>query len=84
MLHFEFSSRRTSALDLRYSFGGPTSAIPLQEEAANMISAAIGKVVDRLPLWGKVIFYILTLVGSVYLIAQYGFFHFLLRVIFSP
>ena len=25
-----------------------------------MISAAIGKVVDRLPLWGKVIFYVLT------------------------
>ena len=49
-----------------------------------MISAAIGKVVDRLPLWGKVIFYVLILLGSVYCIAHYGFFHFLLRVIFSP
>jgi len=49
-----------------------------------MISAAIGKVVDRLPLWGKVIFYALTLLGSVYCIAHYGLFHFLLRVIFSP
>jgi hypothetical protein len=60
------------------------TARPLQEEAASMISAAIGKVVDRLPLWGKVIFYVLTLLGSVYCIAHYGFFHFLLRVIFSP
>jgi hypothetical protein len=60
------------------------TARPLQEEAASMISTAIGKVVDRLPLWGKVIFYVLTLLGSVYCIAHYGFFHFLLRVIFSP
>ena len=49
-----------------------------------MISTALGKVVDKLPLWGKVIFYVLTLILSVYRIAHYGFFHFLLSVIFSP
>ena len=49
-----------------------------------MISTAIGKVVDRLPLWWKVIFYVVTLLGSVYCIARYGFFHFLLRMILSP
>jgi hypothetical protein len=60
------------------------AAQPLQEDAASMISAAIGKVVDRLPMWGKVIFYVLTLFGSVYCIVHYGFFHFLLRVLFTP
>jgi hypothetical protein len=49
-----------------------------------MISASIGKVVDRLPLWGKVIFYVLTLLGSLYCIAHYGVFHFLSRMILSP
>ncbi len=49
-----------------------------------MISSALGKIVDKLPLWGKVIFYVLTLILSVYCIAHYGFFHFLLRVILSP
>ena len=49
-----------------------------------MISAAIGKVVEKLPPWGKVIFYCLTLAGSVFCIVHYGLFHFLLRVIFSP
>jgi hypothetical protein len=49
-----------------------------------MISKALGKVVDKLPLWGKVVFYVLTLILSVYCIAHYGLFHFLLRVIFSP
>lgn len=49
-----------------------------------MISSAIGKVVDKLPLWGKVIFYVLRLAGSVYCIARYGLGSFLLKVIFSP
>lgn len=49
-----------------------------------MISTAIGKVVDKLPPWAKVIFYILVVAGSVYCIAQYGLLQFLLRVIFSP
>ena len=49
-----------------------------------MISAALGKMVGRLPLWGNVIFYALAELGSVYCIAHYGFFHFLLRMILSP
>jgi hypothetical protein len=49
-----------------------------------MISTAIGKVVDKLPTWAKVIFYAFVAVVSVYCIRQYGFFSFLLRVIFSP
>lgn len=49
-----------------------------------MISSAIGKVVNKLPLWGKVIFYVLTLAGSVYCIAHYGLGSFLLKMIFSP
>lgn len=57
---------------------------PVAYSAASMISAALGKVVDKLPVWGKIIFYVLTLGLSVYCIAHYGFFHFLLRVIFSP
>jgi len=49
-----------------------------------MISEAMGKVVDKLPLWGKVIFYILTLALGVYCIARYGFWTTLLKTIFSP
>jgi hypothetical protein len=49
-----------------------------------MISRAIGKVVDKLPTWAKVIFYIFTAIGCVQLVAKYGFLPFLLRVIFSP
>jgi hypothetical protein len=39
---------------------------------------------DKLPPWGKVIFFGLTAIGSVYCIARYGLAHFLLRMIFSP
>ncbi len=49
-----------------------------------MISNAIGRLVDKLPTWAKVIFYILVAAGSLYCIAQYGFLSLLLRVIFSP
>jgi hypothetical protein len=49
-----------------------------------VISTALGKLVDKLPLWAKVIFYVLTLILSGYCIAHYGLFHFLLRVISSP
>ena len=52
--------------------------------AASMISTAIGKLVDKLPPWGKFIFCGLTVVGSGYCIARYGLLRFLLRVIFSP
>jgi hypothetical protein len=48
------------------------------------ISGAIGKLFDKLPLWARLIWVALTIVGSVYCIAHYGFLHFLLRVIFSP
>lgn len=61
-------------------------AWPLQKEVirkdANM--GVIGKAIDRLPPWAKLIFWGLTIIGSVYCIARYGFWSFLLRVIFSP
>ena len=38
---------------------------------------------SRLPRWAQGILWFLTIVGSVYCIARYGFWHFLLRVIFS-
>jgi hypothetical protein len=44
----------------------------------------IGRAIDRLPTWAKVIFWAFTVVGSVYCIARYGFWSFLLRVIFAP
>ncbi len=48
-----------------------------------MLSAAVCKVVDKLPPWGKVIFWGLSLALSAYCISHYGLFHFLLRVTFS-
>ena len=45
---------------------------------------AIDKIFDKLPLWAKLIFFALTIVGSVYCVARYGFWSFLLKVIFSP
>jgi hypothetical protein len=39
---------------------------------------------DRLPTWGEEIFYILSILGCVYCISEYGFWSFLLRVVFSP
>jgi hypothetical protein len=44
----------------------------------------ISKAIDKLPTWAKVIFYICTVLGGVYCIAQYGFLSVLLHVIFSP
>jgi len=44
----------------------------------------ISRSIDRLPRWAKGIFWILTILGSVYCIARYGFWEYLLRVIFSP
>lgn len=46
--------------------------------------ALISNAVDRMPIWAKLILAGLTVFGSVYYIARYGFFHFLLRMIFSP
>lgn len=44
----------------------------------------ISRAIDKLPTWGKVIFYGVTVLGSMYCIGRYGFFSFLLCVIFSP
>ena len=44
----------------------------------------ISKTIDKLPAWAKLVFWAATAVASIYCIRQYGFFHFLLRVIFSP
>lgn len=49
-----------------------------------MISKALDRLVNKFPVWGKFIFFGLTVVGSVYYISHYGFWHFLLRMIFSP
>jgi hypothetical protein len=44
----------------------------------------ISRAVDRLPTWAKFILAALTVVGSVYYIARYGFLTFLLKAVFSP
>jgi len=44
----------------------------------------MGKVVDKLPTWAKVIFHVFVAVVSLYCIRQYGLGSFLLRVIFGP
>jgi hypothetical protein len=49
-----------------------------------MFYRAIDKVLDKLPTWVKFILVVLTAVSSVYCIAKYGFWSFLLKVIFSP
>jgi hypothetical protein len=53
-------------------------------EWLSVISNALDKVFNKLPTWAKVIFVVLTIVGSVYMIAKDGFWYFILRVIFSP
>jgi len=49
-----------------------------------MISTLISKAVDRLPKWAQRTFMAFAVIGSVYCIARYGFWSFLLRLIFSP
>lgn len=51
---------------------------------AIMFSKAINKAFDKLPPWVKLILAVLTVLLSVYCIAKYGFWSFILRVIFSP
>jgi len=51
---------------------------------AVMVSKLFDRVWDKLPTWAKFVFAILTIIASVYLIAQDGFWTFLLHVIFSP
>jgi hypothetical protein len=48
------------------------------------IRGSISRAVDKLPTWVKFIFTALAILGSMYYIARYGFFSFLLRMIFSP
>ena len=48
------------------------------------ISRAIDRLVDKLPGWAKLICAVAIVLGSIYCIAQYGFFSFLSHVIFSP
>jgi hypothetical protein len=44
----------------------------------------ISRAIDKLPKWVKFILMVFTVLGSVYCIARYGFWSFLLHVIFSP
>jgi hypothetical protein len=48
------------------------------------IREAIGKQFEKLPPWAKLLFFGLVIAGSVYFIARYGFWSFLLHMIFSP
>ena len=48
------------------------------------ISRALDRVIDPLPTWAKGILGLLVLIGSIYCMARYGFWSFLLKVIFSP
>jgi len=53
-------------------------------EWLSMFFKAFDKVWNKLPIWAKVIWVVLTIAGSAYMIAQDGFGYFILRVIFSP
>jgi hypothetical protein len=48
------------------------------------ISRAISRALDKLPRWANLILGVLVVVGCVYYIAHFGFFSFLLRMIFTP
>ena len=48
------------------------------------ISRAIARLIDILPRWAQLIWTVFLVLVSVYYIAHYGFFSFLLRMIFSP
>ena len=49
-----------------------------------MFYRTIDKFVDKLPTWVKFVLMVLTILLSAYCIAKYGFWSFLLKVIFSP
>jgi hypothetical protein len=63
-----------------------TGPFLFSENMATMgpISRAISRAADKLPKWAKLICVVFLVLGSVYYIAHYGFFSFLLRMIFSP
>jgi hypothetical protein len=48
------------------------------------ISRAISRALDKLPRWANLILMTFVALGSVYYIAHFGFFSFLLHMIFSP
>jgi len=56
----------------------------VQEKSGSMISTAIDKLLDKLPPWGKLIFWTIAILVTVYGIARYGLGRILLRAIFSP
>lgn len=49
-----------------------------------LISKAVDKLIDPLPMWAKFILAALMVFLTVYCIARYGFFSFVLHVIFGP
>jgi hypothetical protein len=60
----------------------------LGSELAGVIYSLLDKFLDRLPDWGKVVFWtilaIVSVYGSISMTGKYGLGSFLLRVIFSP
>jgi len=48
------------------------------------IYKAFDKTFAKIPTWAKAIFFALTILGCAWYIARFGFFHFILRMIFSP
>jgi nitrate reductase NapE component len=48
------------------------------------ISRAVGRLIDKLPRWAQLVLMAFLVMVSVYYVARYGFFSFLLRMIFSP
>ena len=48
------------------------------------VMQCLSKAIDKLPTWAKLILMVLAVFGSAYFIARYGFFSFLLHLIFSP
>lgn len=44
----------------------------------------ISRAIDKLPAWAKLTCVAFAVLGSVYCIARFGFWSFLLRVVFSP
>jgi hypothetical protein len=48
------------------------------------ISRGISRALDKLPRWANLMLMAFVALVSVYYIAHYGFFSFLLRMIFSP
>jgi hypothetical protein len=46
--------------------------------------SVVSKAIDKLPTWVHVIFVVVAIPVSVYYIAHYGFWSFVLHVLFSP